>query len=307
METISDSFIAIILGTISVATALYSRFRLTQNRNRDNPNKNKTPHAKSIDESLKALDLKLDKILISISDLAPEKPILASIGKTAISHDIMELAVSKVEPNPYLPSREFDERKLADLAESIRNEGLIQPIVVREVDGRYQLIAGEHRWRAFKILKLAKIPARIIKAGDSSSALVTLIENLQRENLNPIEESLGYASLLRDFDLTQDQIAERVGKGSTSIANSLRLLTLPTEVRGYLSTGLLSANHAEIILGLEAKAEQTLIARRIIEEGISVRGTETLIETIKTSGFDTRKGTGKENKRRRDTGSGLKS
>ncbi|EDY84676.1 ParB-like nuclease domain family [Verrucomicrobiia bacterium DG1235] len=196
----------------------------------------------------------------------------------------LELSVSKVEPNPYQPRREFEESQLSDLAESIRSEGLIQPIVVREVDGRYQLIAGERRWRAFKLLKISKIPARIIKAGDSSSASMALIENLQRENLNPIEEALGYASLLRDFDLKQEQVAERVGKGRATIANSLRLLTLPDEVRGYLSTGLLSTGHAKVLLGLEAKAEQTLIARRIIEEGVSVRGTEALIESMKRSG-----------------------
>lgn len=196
----------------------------------------------------------------------------------------MELAVAKVEPNPHQPRREFEESQLTDLAESIRSEGLIQPIVVREVDGRFQLIAGERRLRAFKMLKLSKIPARIIKAGDSSSASMALIENLQRENLNPIEESMGYASLLRDFDLTQEQVAERVGKGRATIANSLRLLTLPDEVRGYLSTGLLSTGHAKVLLGLEAKQEQTLIARRIIEEGVSVRGAEGLIESLKRSG-----------------------
>ncbi|MBK1876643.1 ParB/RepB/Spo0J family partition protein [Pelagicoccus mobilis] len=196
----------------------------------------------------------------------------------------LELPVSKVQPNPFQPRREFEESQLHDLAESIRSEGLIQPIVVREVDGRYQLIAGERRWRAFKHLKLGKIPARIIKAGDSSSASMALIENLQRENLNPIEESMGFASLLRDFDLTQEQVAERVGKGRATIANSLRLLTLPEEVRGYLSTGLLSTGHAKVLLGLEAKPEQTLIARRIIEEGVSVRGTESLIDSMKRSG-----------------------
>lgn len=211
---------------------------------------------------------------------APSAPAKEASG----SPDFMELLVSKVEPNPYQPRREFQESQLSDLAESIRSEGLIQPIVVREVDGRYQLIAGERRWRAFKMLKLSKIPARIIKAGDSSSASMALIENLQRENLNPVEEALGYASLLRDFDLTQEQVAERVGKGRATVANSLRLLTLPDEVRGYLSTGLLSTGHAKVLLGLEAKAEQTIIARRIIEEGVSVRGAEALIESMKRSG-----------------------
>lgn len=196
----------------------------------------------------------------------------------------MEVPVNRVEPNPYQPRREFEDSQLSDLAESIRSEGLIQPIVVREVNGSYQLIAGERRWRAFKLLKLSKIPARIVKAGDSSSASMALIENLQRENLNPVEEAMGYASLLRDFDLTQEQVAERVGKGRATIANALRLLTLSDEIRGYLATGLLSTGHAKVLLGLENKQEQTLIARRIIEEGVSVRGAEALIDRLRRSG-----------------------
>mgnify|MGYP000654594578 CR=1 FL=1 len=215
---------------------------------------------------------------------APKPEAAVAVAEKSVSPSFLEIAVSKVEPNPYQPRRDFEESQLSDLAESIRSEGLIQPIVVREVNGAYQLIAGERRWRAFKLLKLSKIPARIIQAGDSSSASMALIENLQRENLNPIEESLGYASLLRDFDLPQEQVAERVGKGRATVANSLRLLTLPDEVRGYLSTGLLSTGHAKVLLGLESKQEQTLVARRIIEEGVSVRGTEALIESMKRSG-----------------------
>jgi len=195
--------------------------------------------------------------------------------------DFLELPISKIEPNPYQPRKEFEKSQLLDLAESIQSEGLIQPIVVREANGSYQLIAGERRWRAFQLLKLKKIPARIIEAGDSSAASMALIENLQRENLNPIEESMGYASLIRDFDLTQEQVAERVGKGRATVANALRLLTLPEEVRGYLSTQMLSTGHAKVILGLESKQEQALLARRIIEDGVSVRAAEELIQKIR--------------------------
>lgn len=207
----------------------------------------------------------------------------ASAEATGSPH-FLEIPTGKVEPNPYQPRRDFEESQLTDLADSIRSEGLIQPIVVREVDGAYQLIAGERRWRAFKMLKLSKIPARIIQAGDSSSASMALIENLQRENLNPIEEALGYASLLRDFDLTQELVAERVGKGRATIANSLRLLTLSDEIRGYLSTGLISTGHAKVLLGLENGSEQAIVARRIIEDGVSVRATESLIESMRRSG-----------------------
>ena len=202
----------------------------------------------------------------------------ASVGA---SPDFLEVPIGKIEPNPYQPRREFDESQLVDLAESIQSEGLIQPIVVRQIDGGFQLIAGERRWRAFKLLKLKKIPARIIEAGDTSAASMALIENLQREDLNPIEESKGYASLIRDFDLTQEQVAERVGKGRATIANSLRLLSLPDEVQGYLSTNMLSTGHAKVLLGLESKQEQALLARRIIEEGVSVRASEDLIQSLR--------------------------
>jgi ParB family chromosome partitioning protein len=198
--------------------------------------------------------------------------------------DFQEVLVGNIEPNPYQPRREFDESQLVDLAESIQSEGLIQPIVVRQINGGYQLIAGERRWRAFKLLKLKKIPARIIEAGETSAASMALIENLQREDLSPIEESKGYASLIRDFDLTQEQVAERVGKGRATIANSLRLLSLPDEVQGYLATNMLSTGHAKVLLGLESKQEQALLARRIIEEGVSVRGSEDLVQSIRRAG-----------------------
>lgn len=195
----------------------------------------------------------------------------------------LEIPITKIEPNPYQPRKEFEKSQLVDLAESIQSEGLIQPVVVREVDGSYQLIAGERRWRAFQLLKLKTIPARILEAGDSSAASMALIENLQRENLNPIEESMGFASLIRDFDLTQEQVAERVGKGRATVANSLRLLSLPEEVRGYLSSQMLSTGHAKVLLGLASKQEQSLLARRIIEDGVSVRGAEDLVHSIRKS------------------------
>ena len=210
------------------------------------------------------------------------------------SPDFQEVPIAKIEPNPYQPRREFGESQLVDLAESIQSEGLIQPIVIREVDGGFQLIAGERRWRAFKLLKLKKIPARIIEAGDTSAASMALIENLQREDLNPIEESKGYASLIRDFDLTQEQVAERVGKGRATIANSLRLLSLPDEVQGYLATNMLSTGHAKVLLGLEGKQEQALLARRIIEEGVSVRGSEDLIQSIRNKAGKVKPGQSRE-------------
>ena len=187
-----------------------------------------------------------------------------------------EVPLHLVEPSPYQPRKAIDPAQLTELAESIRAEGLLQPIVVRPAAGKFQLIAGERRWRAFQQLKLKSIPARVLDASDASSATLTLIENLQREGLNPIDEAYGYASLIRDFDLTQEQAAERVGKGRASVANSLRLLSLEPEIQGYLAKGLLSEGHAKVLLGVEDPPRRGLLARRVVEEGLSVRGLEHL-------------------------------
>ncbi|MEM7673935.1 MAG: ParB/RepB/Spo0J family partition protein, partial [Verrucomicrobiota bacterium] len=144
-----------------------------------------------------------------------------------------------------------------------------------------ELIAGERRWRAFQFLKIRKIPARVIKASDASSAALALIENLQREGLNPIEEALGYSSLIRDFDLTQEAAAERVGKGRATVANALRLLTLDTKLQAYIARGMLSIGHAKVLLGLPEAAHRELLAQRIIENSISVREAEREVKRIK--------------------------
>jgi ParB family chromosome partitioning protein len=136
----------------------------------------------------------------------------------------LEIATHLIVPSPYQARREIPAEQLKELAESIRAEGLLQPIVVRKLADKYELIAGERRWRAFQQLKIKVIPARLVEASNASAAALGLIENLQREGLNPIEEAHGYASLIRDFDLTQETAAERVGKGRASVANSLRLL-----------------------------------------------------------------------------------
>lgn len=191
---------------------------------------------------------------------------------------LAEIAVARIEPNPHQPRKTFNDESLRELAESIRSEGLLQPIVVRLVGDRYQLIAGERRWRSCQLLKLKKIPARIIEAGETSSAVMSLIENLQRENLNPIEEALGYASLLSDFDLTQEAVAERVGKSRASIANSLRLLQFDREIQGFIGRNHLSVGHAKVLLGLDNADERLLLARQIIERGLSVRETEKAVQ-----------------------------
>lgn len=194
----------------------------------------------------------------------------------SVAAGYLEIGVQLIEPSPYQARREIPPEQLSELAESIRAEGLLQPIVVRKVGERFQLIAGERRWRAFQLLQIKSIPARIVEASNASSAAIGLIENLQREGLNPIEEAHGYASLIRDFDLTQETAAERVGKGRASVANALRLLSLDAELQGYLAKSLISVGHAKVLLGVDDPAYRALLGRRIIEEGLSVRTTEKL-------------------------------
>ena len=167
-----------------------------------------------------------------------------------------------------------------ELAESIRSEGLLQPIVVRKVKAGYELIAGERRLRAFKSLGQKSIPVRIIEASDASSAVLALIENLQRADLNPVEEALGVASLMRDFNLTQEAVADRLGKPRASVANLVRLLQLDREILGYLGKGQLSTGHAKVLLGLEQQAHRVQVARLVVEKGLSVRATEAEVKAL---------------------------
>lgn len=190
----------------------------------------------------------------------------------------LEVAVHLIEPSPYQARRTIPAEQLEELATSIRSEGLLQPIVVRKTGDKYQLIAGERRWRAFQHLKIKSIPARVVEASDASSATLGLIENLQREGLNPIEEAHGYASLIRDFDLTQESASDRVGKGRATVANTLRLLSLDAEIQGYVGKNLLSVGHAKVLLGVTDASQRTVLARRIIEEGLSVRATEKIVQ-----------------------------
>lgn len=224
---------------------------------------------------------------------SPAKKTAAAAAAPAVVPSLpgyRELKLGQIVPNPYQPRREIHPQQVEELARSIETEGLIQPIVVRERKGKFELIAGERRFRAFQHLKRDTIPARIIEASDASSATLALIENLQRENLNPVDEALGYASLVRDFDLTQEAAADRVGKSRPAVANSLRLLTLSSEIQGFLSRRLISTGHAKVLLGLESEAQRKLLARRIIETGMSVRQAETEVRSLKSgSGGSSRK------------------
>jgi len=207
-------------------------------------------------------------------------PAPAAVAPVASGLQLQELPLTSIVPNPRQPRRDFDDAQVKELADSIRSEGLMQPIVVRKVKDGYELIAGERRFRAFKLIGEKTITARILEASDASSAVLALIENLQRADLNAIDEALGFASLMRDFSLTQEAVAERLGKPRTSIANSVRLLALDNELQAYVRKGQLSAGHAKALLGIENVAHRVQVARLVIEKGLSVRATEAEVKKL---------------------------
>jgi len=191
------------------------------------------------------------------------------------------LPIYKVEPNPDQPRRDFDEEELQTLADSIAVHGVIQPLTVRETgSGYYQIIAGERRWRAARLANLTEIPVVVVEADDRKAMELALIENLQRQDLNPVEEALGYQTLMEEYGLTQEQAAEQVGKSRPAVANALRLLGLCPEVLEQLRKGELSAGHARAILTLKSAKKQQEAAKKIIALGMSVRAAETLCKNM---------------------------
>ena len=191
------------------------------------------------------------------------------------------LPIYKVEPNPDQPRRDFDEEELQALADSITEHGIIQPLTVRQLSsGYYQIIAGERRWRAARLAELQEVPAVIIEADDKKAMELALIENLQRQDLNPVEEALGYQSLMQDYGLTQEEAAKRVGKSRPAVANALRLLGLAQEVLEKVRSGALSAGHARAVLTLKSEKKQLEAAQKIIARGLSVRQAELLCKNM---------------------------
>ena len=191
------------------------------------------------------------------------------------------LPIYKVEPNPNQPRQDFDEEELEALAESIRVHGVIQPLTVRETaNGYYQIIAGERRWRASRLAELTEIPVVVIEADDKKAMELALIENLQRQDLNPVEEALGYQTLMEEYGLTQEQAAARVGKSRPAVANALRLLGLCPDVLELLRRGELTPGHARAILVLKTEKKQQEAAKKIIALGMSVRAAETLCKNM---------------------------
>jgi ParB family chromosome partitioning protein len=223
----------------------------------------------------------------------PPSPALAPAATTAPPetaplvdpHDrVQRVALDRIRPCPLQPRKDFPAESLRELADSIREQGIVQPLIVRERDGHLELIAGERRWRASQLIGLAEVPVIVRQADDRAVLEMALIENLQRENLNPIEEAQGYSQLVNQFQLTQEDTATKVGKSRAVVANALRLLKLPPVVQNYIRESRLSVGHAKVILGLTEEKEQKLAAERVIKEGLNVRQTEGMVARMHSRG-----------------------
>jgi ParB family chromosome partitioning protein len=199
-------------------------------------------------------------------------------------NDIEDIPLPLVSPNPFQPRRTFDETALGELADSVKSKGLLQPIMVRRLgDGGYELITGERRWRAAKLAGLKKIPAIIRSATDAESMEMALIENLQRKDLNPMEAAWAYQRLMKEFGLTQELVARQLGKERSSIANTVRLLSLPPEVQAWVEGEQLSLGHAKVLLGVSDAGQQVQLGRRTATERLSVRELERLVHPAQRS------------------------
>jgi ParB family chromosome partitioning protein len=191
------------------------------------------------------------------------------------------LALDQIRPCPLQPRKEFPPETLQELADSIKAQGILQPLIARRRDGQYELIAGERRWRAAQLAGLKEVPVLLREVDDRAALELSLIENLQRENLNPIEEAQGYAELMEKFQLRQEDVAAQVGKSRAAVANALRLLKLPAELQNALRDGALSLGHGKVLLGLDSAEDQTLAGQRVLRRGLNVRQTEELVDQLR--------------------------
>ena len=221
----------------------------------------------------KALGRGLDAILVDIYAPASEEN----------TQGITMIRINEVEPNTSQPRKSFDPTELEMLAESINQYGMIQPITVRAMDGMYQIITGERRWRAARMAGLSEIPVMIITADDKKAAELALVENIQRSDLNPIEEALGFTALIEEHGLTQDEAAKRIGKSRSAVTNSLRLLKLPESIRKMIESGSLSTGHAKVLLGMTSPDAMEKAALQIVSRDLSVRETEKLVKIMEES------------------------
>ncbi|MCP5523529.1 MAG: ParB/RepB/Spo0J family partition protein [Verrucomicrobiales bacterium] len=209
-------------------------------------------------------------------------PAPAAPSEPPAADGIRRVPLDQVQPCAFQPRRDFSTEELQELAESIREQGILQPLIVRERAGKFELIAGERRWRAARMAELTEVPVMVREADDRAVLEMALIENLQREDLNPIEEAEGYRQLADRFGLRQEDVASRVGKSRVAVANALRLLKLPADLQSHLRNGRLSVGHAKVILGLELPEKQALAADRVMRESLNVRQTEDLVARLQT-------------------------
>ena len=212
------------------------------------------------------------------------KQVVNSVQQPQDTSDILRIPVDMIEPNPYQPRMSFDQEALEELADSIRTLGLVQPITVRrKADGRYQIISGERRFRASRLTGMEMIPAYIRDANDQGMLEMAIVENIQRENLDPIEVAMSYQRLIEECNLTQEQMAVRVGKKRASVTNFLRLLKLPAKIQHDLKVGLLSVGHAKVLLGVEDTKMQEYLCDLVIKDGLSVRQLEDKVAKLSES------------------------
>lgn len=217
--------------------------------------------------------------------VAPPPVVATPIPAAPPADAVAQVEIGKIRANPFQPRTKFEHEALEELVASVREHGIISPLIVRRAaDGQgYELIAGERRLRAARETGLATVPIIVRDADDRDSLELALIENLQRQDLNPIEESHGYQQLMEKFGLTQEQVAQQVGKNRATVANALRLLGLPEQAQAWVRDGQLSVGHAKVILGLTIPDEMTLVAERVLRDGLNVRDTERLVERIKAT------------------------
>lgn len=210
----------------------------------------------------------------------PTAPVPVVPEEPQSGESVQRVPIDRVRPCPFQPRKDFTEESIEELAESIKSQGIIQPLVVRLQGDYYELIAGERRWRAAREASLFEVPVIVREADDRTVLEMALVENLQRENLNAIEEALGFADLVREFNLTQEAVAAKVGKSRTAVANAMRLLKLAPEIQNHIRHNRLSVGHSKVVLGLDSHEQQTLAVDRVLRDNLNVRQTEQLVNEL---------------------------
>lgn len=229
----------------------------------------------------KGLGKGLDSLIPDNKQIKPSKPEESALGKEEVIAGEQMMKINDVEPNREQPRKKFEEDALLELADSIKQFGVIQPLIVQKRKDYYEIIAGERRWRAAKLAGLKEVPVIVKDYTEQEIVEISLIENIQRENLNPIEEAMAYKKLLEEFNLKQDEVAEKVSKSRTAVTNSMRLLKLDERVQEMIVDDMISTGHARALLAIDEKGQQYELANRIFDEKLSVRETEKLVKEIK--------------------------